>query len=143
MDIKPGLYVLSQDVTNPSPDRRVHHDWTRFPVWEAGTEVLVAIAIDVESSHASLPGKAHHIVEMTCPQGYMHQRLSKKQMDTVLPYLVSAQQSFDTMRKQVQANTHIANTVLEYLYDNNMVDRATVDTLMCQANDGTGPFEPK
>lgn len=39
--LEPGTYVLSQDVVNPTPDRRVKHDWRSLPVWKAGTVFAV------------------------------------------------------------------------------------------------------
>lgn len=32
---------LRLDVPNPNPDRRVRHDWTKRPVWAAGTILAV------------------------------------------------------------------------------------------------------
>lgn len=40
--ITPGTYVLTRDVGNPRPDRRVRRDWTKREVWEEGT-VLIAM----------------------------------------------------------------------------------------------------
>ena len=35
----PGAYVLAVDVENPEPDRRCSRDWTKAPLWKAGTTV--------------------------------------------------------------------------------------------------------
>jgi hypothetical protein len=34
--LKPGVYVLSEDVENPSPDRRQKYDWRAHAVWRKG-----------------------------------------------------------------------------------------------------------
>jgi hypothetical protein len=39
--LTPGLYTLSRDVANPSPDRRQKYDWRVRPTWTAGTEFYV------------------------------------------------------------------------------------------------------
>ena len=39
--LKPGMYKLSRDVVNPSPDRRKKRDWRSLPSWTEGTEFLV------------------------------------------------------------------------------------------------------
>jgi hypothetical protein len=38
--LKPGTYVLTQDVKNPEPDRRVTRDWTKQPTWEKGLRLV-------------------------------------------------------------------------------------------------------
>lgn len=39
--LKPGIYKLDHDITNPAPDRRKSRDWRYFPVIKAGTEFVV------------------------------------------------------------------------------------------------------
>ncbi len=41
--MKPGLYLLTQDVANPEADRRVKDDWRRRPQWDAGLYFRVKI----------------------------------------------------------------------------------------------------
>lgn len=38
---QPGTYRLTQDVVNPSPDRRKRHDWRDFPVWKKGSVIRI------------------------------------------------------------------------------------------------------
>lgn len=42
IQLKPGTYTLTRDVRNPRPDRRHKDDWSKWPIWEAGTEFLVS-----------------------------------------------------------------------------------------------------
>jgi hypothetical protein len=35
------IMVLTEDVMNPTPDRRTRHDWTKRPMWKAGTKFAV------------------------------------------------------------------------------------------------------
>lgn len=42
----PGNYILTQDVTNPSPDRRTRHDWTRSVTFKAGSRFEVRQFLD-------------------------------------------------------------------------------------------------
>lgn len=39
--IAPGTYQLVRDIANPEVDRRFARDWTKFPVFKAGTKYLV------------------------------------------------------------------------------------------------------
>lgn len=39
--LKPGLYKLTQTLTNPDHDKRVSRDWTRLATFEAGTRFVI------------------------------------------------------------------------------------------------------
>lgn len=41
--LRTGLYRLTQDVSNPTPDRRARHDWTAVPTFEAGQQLTFRI----------------------------------------------------------------------------------------------------
>lgn len=41
MTLAPGLYLLKQNVLNPSPDRRMKYDWRKKPVWPKGAKFHV------------------------------------------------------------------------------------------------------
>lgn len=36
MEVKPGIYVLSDEIWNPAPDRRCKDEWLKAPKWEKG-----------------------------------------------------------------------------------------------------------
>ena len=37
------VWVLTEDVKNPKPDRRAKHDWRLHPVWKAGTRFSLRV----------------------------------------------------------------------------------------------------
>ena len=43
------IYVLTEDVTNPKPDKRASREWELFPVWERGTRFSVKFYDDREA----------------------------------------------------------------------------------------------
>lgn len=44
--IKPGLYKLSIDVKNPTPDKRKQDDWRYLPEWKAGRLFVICSGVD-------------------------------------------------------------------------------------------------
>ena len=44
------VWVLTQDVTNPKPDRRTKYDWRLHPAWKAGTRFTLRLQKDYMAS---------------------------------------------------------------------------------------------
>lgn len=59
--LKPGIYKLTQDVTNPNPDRRLRRDWRGLPVWSSGQEFLVE---ESNSQSARESGESHTAIAL-------------------------------------------------------------------------------
>lgn len=77
--MKPGIYRLSQPVTNPNKgdfkiDRRAKHDWRVAPTWEYGAEFVVEVirnrAAEKMLADAGQPVPAEGILEtIVCAVG--------------------------------------------------------------------------
>lgn len=137
--IKPGSYRLSRDVQNPTPDRRHKDDWSKWPMWKAGTEFLAIeqsrdLPIDdpdlSEEQRAKLRAVDRYVtLRMVGPRfaslyerGPGHEEQYRALVDALEPSV----ESFDAMFERLHARSeHFARWLLE----SGRLDRETFERL--------------
>jgi hypothetical protein len=73
--IKPGLYRTTEDVENPSPDRRQRRDWRKLVTIPAGTLITVREDIDFPGQPVMCSGQyTHHWIG---PNRELYTRLAR------------------------------------------------------------------
>lgn len=74
--LEPGVYILTEDVQNPKPDRR-SKDWDKLPVWKKGTVLFQQHRKDY--TEFVVPGKliARYMREGFFPSDPQYQDLAR------------------------------------------------------------------
>lgn len=121
LKLSPGIYVLSQDVENPHPDRRYKHDWRCEPVFAANTKFVVGVNLHLRKCGA-----------------FAHHDLCLGQYDALLPHLRPGGEecSWLWLRESVQVHEW-AEEVLLLAIDKGLLTEEQIVSLVAEAKEAS------
>jgi len=104
--MKPGIYRLTCDVTNPHPDRRSKRDWRKLPVWKAGT--IFYVKIDREYGFPVMhSGRWHH------QDLRGHRQSPDSEWTALVPHLEPVE--IDSVDRLLRADYHVGRGLGEHV----------------------------
>lgn len=138
--IPAGAYTIEVDVKNPSPDRRMTRDWTKAPVWTAGTEFVVReqvrmTKVHLEETVADLPKdvadslRARNVYTVVEMAGDRHASLHRVGPGHVAQYMALAIALVPTEESvaQLMARVECDNRFVAWLVETDRVSRADLE----------------
>lgn len=123
-EMKPNqVYVLTDDVINPKPDRRQTRDWRALPTIPKGTRFWVRSNVD-HSQYPELCGLPWNHQSV-----FVGSKASAPLVDAVLPHLVVADDS-DAFIYRMQQQYQVSDErVLRRLLDSGVLSRETYESV--------------
>ena len=129
MNLTPGLYTLSRDVQNPTPDRRQKHDWRALVTWEKGTEFYVGhYRFDEDRTCLSITlsydqfRNIHEVLE--------HQDRFKLLAEALEPADMTPERRLHALFLRENYGERVAYSILERLVCDGVITIEQIDALM-------------
>ena len=129
-ELQQGCYVLTEDVTNPRPDRRATRDWTNAETWKKGMRLFVR-----ESEEHDILGTGRTFTFFQIEgidERWQHMNIRKGQHDAdrwnaITAKMKAVPEDLDGLLHRLDAGGWSRARILEQLVKDNKVTLAEVE----------------